>query len=311
MSMTLNLHRTAATRGPRTEPRGVMVDQAQIDRFVSAGAGDRSDPDDRAESFDRAGEAVAPALCEGFDLSDGYVACQAACSGVTAVVHELSESFGKAIDAKDPFTKNHSDEVAVVAHALALSMGLGAQEADIIHIAGHLHDIGKIGVPDCILGKPGALTAAEWAQVRRHPEVGAAILSPVRSLAVMGIPAIVVSHHERWDGRGYPAGLAGQAIPLGARVIAVADTLSAILQHRPYRAARDFQGACEEVARCVGAQFDPRVVDAFMSVREVIYQNIVQLKESWIPLQPQGSEVKIRQNNDIEYQFHVARSARG
>ena len=184
----------------------------------------------------------------------------------------MSESFGQAIDAKDPFTKNHSDEVAVVAHALALAMKLPARAADIIHIAGHLHDIGKIGVPDAVLNKRGPLTDDEWALVARHPETGRDILAPVRSMTGMGVPELVVCHHERFDGRGYPHGLSGTDIPLGARIITVADSLSAMLQHRPYRQAMDYAEACREIRDKSGTQFDPRVVDVFWDVRETVRQ---------------------------------------
>ena len=201
--------------------------------------------------------------------------CVADCPDLTRAIHEMSESFGWAIDAKDHFTKNHSDEVAVVAHAVALAMGLTAMTADVIHIAGHLHDIGKIGVPDSVLNKNGPLTESEWRMVRRHPETGRSILAPVRAMIRMGVPDIVVCHHERFDGLGYPKGLAGHDIPLGARVIAVADSLSAMLQQRSYRMALDFDDACQEIRLGAGAQFDPAVVEAFLSIREPVRQMLV------------------------------------
>ena len=194
-------------------------------------------------------------------------AIQFDCPRVSTIIHEMSESFGEAIDAKDPFTKNHSDQVAVMAHALAQAMGLPTRVADVIHIAGHLHDIGKIGVPDYILTKAGPLTLEERREVADHPATGAAILAPVRAMARMGVPGLVLCHHERWDGRGYPNGLRGEAIPLGARIIAVADSLSAMLQHRPYRGPMPFDRACDEIVRNAGAQFDPRVVEAFLAIR--------------------------------------------
>lgn len=215
-----------------------------------------------------------------FFCPDAQQPCPSDCPRISIVVHELSESLGLAIDAKSPFAKNHSDEVAVVAHSMALAMGLPPQAADLVHIAGHLHDIGKIGVPDAVLTKPGPLTREEWAQMRRHPEIGAAILRPVQTMREMGVPEIVHSHHERYDGQGYPRGLRNRAIPLGARLIAVADTLSAMLQHRPYRGAKKFEEACAEIGKCSGTQFDPRVVEAFMSVRDKAHQSIVQLREA-------------------------------
>ena len=152
--------------------------------------------------------------------------CPAVCPSITSEIHQLSESLGKAIDAKDRCTSQHSEQVAVLAHTLALGMGLTPNSADHIHIAGHLHDIGKIGVPDRILRKSGALSDQEWQAMKRHPEIGADITAPVGFLRSNGIVEMVLHHHESYDGRGYPAGLAGNDIPLGARIIAVADSLS-------------------------------------------------------------------------------------
>ncbi len=184
----------------------------------------------------------------------------------TTILHQFSESLGAAIDAKDPFTSLHSEEVAEIAHSIALAMGIDPGEADIIHIAGHLHDIGKIGVPDAILKKPGALSDEEWQSIKKHPDTGANILCPVASLMESGVVEMVRHHHERYDGKGYPGGLKGEAIPLGARIIALADSLSAILQTRPYRPSRDFDCAVAEIVDCSGTQFDPNVVTAFMGI---------------------------------------------
>ena len=169
------------------------------------------------------------------------------------------------IDAKDHFTRQHSEEVAVVAHALALGLGLPPCLADHIHIAGHLHDIGKIGIPDAVLQKPGNLTDAEWELVRLHPQMGADIIRPVNFLAASGVVEMVYYHHERWDGKGYPEGLAGDRIPLGSRIIAVADTLSAMLQDRPLPRKIEFPACrrrdnrqCRETVRpCRGRGVHP------------------------------------------------------
>lgn len=177
-------------------------------------------------------------------------------------LHELSESLGRAIDAKDPCTSTHSEEVATVSHALALALRLSPGDADIIHIAGHLHDIGKIGVPDAILFKAGPLTQEEWAVMRRHPGMGAEMLRPVAALQAYGIPVMVEQHHERFDGKGYPSGLGGRDIHPGARIIAVADGLSAMMQRRTYREAWSFDEAFAEIRRCAGTQYDPEVVSA-------------------------------------------------
>lgn len=182
------------------------------------------------------------------------------------LLHQLAASLGKAIDAKDPHTMAHSEEVAEVARFLAVKMGLPTDLAECIHVAGHLHDIGKIGVPDLVLGKPGRLDPGEWRQLQAHPVIGADILRPLACLNRTGIVEMVRAHHERYDGRGYPLGLRGPDIPLGARIIGLADSLSAMLQARPYRPAMDFAAARQEIVRCAGSQFDPQVATVFLDV---------------------------------------------
>lgn len=198
---------------------------------------------------------------------------------VTTVLHQFAESLGTAIDAKDPYTSMHSEEVAEVSHALALTLGLSPREADIIHVAGHLHDIGKIGVPDAILRKQGALTTQEWQAMRRHPELGANILMPVAALSSLGVVDMVLHHHERYDGKGYPGKFKGVQIPLGARIIALADSLSAMLQNRPYRQALNFDKVSNEIVRCSGTQFDPRVVEAFRKSSDTIFKTLTCLSD--------------------------------
>ncbi|BCS88484.1 HD-GYP domain-containing protein [Pseudodesulfovibrio sediminis] len=189
--------------------------------------------------------------------------CIGSAQFVTTVLHQFAESLGNAIDAKDPYTSKHSDDVAEISCFLAVAMGLTKREADIIHVAGHLHDIGKIGVPDLVLKKRGSLTPSEWAAIQKHPQAGADILKPVTALDNIGVVEMVLHHHERYDGKGYPKRLFGTQIPLGARIIAVADTVSAMLQNRPYRSAKNYQKVVEEITRCSGTQFDPRVVEVF------------------------------------------------
>ncbi len=203
-------------------------------------------------------------------LPDALRRIQVGDAGVIHLVHELAASLGRAIDAKDTHTQAHSEEVAEVARVLAAGLGLPQAQANVVHVAGHLHDIGKIGVPDAVLLKPGRLTPEEWACMQAHPAMGGEILAPLSCLAEMGVVAMVRAHHERFDGRGYPAGLAGRDIPLGARVIAVADSLSAMLQTRPYRPAMDFDRACREIVACAGTQFDPDVVAAFTAEKEAL-----------------------------------------
>lgn len=204
--------------------------------------------------------------------------CGFNCQAVSADIHQFSESLGNAIDAKDRFTRQHSDEVAVVAYTLALALGLPAGVADHIHIAGHLHDIGKIGIPDSVLQKPGKLDDTEWALIKQHPRMGAEIIRPVSFLASSGIVEMVYHHHERWDGRGYPDGLAGRAIPLGSRIIAVADTLSAMLQDRPYRHKMEFSRAAAEIKANAGSQFDPDVAEVFGQQSRMICRALMDVK---------------------------------
>ncbi len=197
-----------------------------------------------------------------------------------SAIHQFSESLGNAIDAKDPYTERHSLEVAEISRILANSLELGTEAANIIHIAGHLHDIGKIGVPDAIIHKQGPLTGAERLCMRRHPEIGADILRPVQEIAASGICEMVLYHHERYDGNGYPFGIKGEAIPLGARIIAVADSLSAMTGTRIYRAAKNFDAALDEIVRCTGTQFDSAVVTALLTERENVHNIMCSLQNS-------------------------------
>jgi HD-GYP domain-containing protein (c-di-GMP phosphodiesterase class II) len=153
-----------------------------------------------------------------------------------------------------------------MAHHLAEGLGLSGERCEAFHIAGHLHDIGKIGIPDHILKKDGPLTPAEWEQMCQHPSIGYAILKPVQAMTQgERIADIVLAHHERFDGSGYPHGLAGEEIPLGARIIAVADAVSAMIGHRRYRREDPWEMAAAEIFRCSGSQFDPQVVRVFLA----------------------------------------------
>jgi putative nucleotidyltransferase with HDIG domain len=174
------------------------------------------------------------------------------------------DALASALDAREQETHNHSQRVVRVTIAIAERMGLRGGALDDMGRGALLHDIGKIGVPDAILLKPGPLTPDEWEVMRRHPEIGAAILRSVPFLAAAS--EVVFSHQERWDGRGYPRGLKGQEIPLGARIFAVADTFDAITNDRPYRRGASWQAARDEISRCAGSQFDPAVVKAFLEI---------------------------------------------
>lgn len=176
------------------------------------------------------------------------------------------QALSSALDTRDSETEHHSLRVTAYADRLAQELGLDPAEREVLRRGAILHDVGKIGVPDAILRKPGALNDAEWQQMRRHPELGAQMLAGIGFVA----PALPVvrHHHERWNGAGYPDRLVGEQIPLHARIFAIADTLDAITSDRPYRAARPVDEARAEIVRCAGSQFDPRVVTAFMAVPE-------------------------------------------
>jgi putative nucleotidyltransferase with HDIG domain len=178
--------------------------------------------------------------------------------------HEISLAIVGALDLRDTETEGHSLRVQGLSLAIARALGCTEEEMEIIGLGALLHDIGKIGVSDQVLRKPGPLTDEEWEEIRRHPELGYRFL---RRLTIAGAVAdIVRAHHERWDGRGYPLGLAGEEIPLGARIFAVADAFDAMTSNRPYRRARTRDEAIAEIVRCSGTQFDPRVVEAFLQV---------------------------------------------
>ena len=170
--------------------------------------------------------------------------------------HDLSESIVSALDARDTYTASHSN-------VLAAALGLGPDETTLIHIAAHLHDIGKIAVSDAVLRKAGPLTADEWQEMRRHPVTGYNILRRVADF--QDIAVLVLHHHERWDGQGYPDGLSGADIPLGSRIIAVADSIDAMMSSRSYRAAMTGAACRCEIEKNSGIMYDPRVASAALA----------------------------------------------
>jgi len=174
--------------------------------------------------------------------------------------HDAVECLAAALEARDPYSSGHSQRVADMAFALARKIGLKGKELEMVHIAAHLHDIGKIGVPDQILRKPGWLLPHEWAAIQRHPEIGAGILAKSRQLKM--VAAVVLHHHERWDGKGYPEGLKGEAIPFGSRIIALCDAVDAMTSERPYRPAITWRQCWEEVVTNKAIQFDAVLVEA-------------------------------------------------
>ena len=193
------------------------------------------------------------------------------CGQLAATVHQIAETLGRAVDAKDRRLFEHSSLTADLATALALAHGVASRQADVVHIAGHLHDIGKIGIPDAVLLKPGGLDPDEWRLMKEHPRIGVEILKPIELFSARhGVVDMVLSHHESFDGSGYPLGTAGRGIPLGGRILAVADSLAAMLESRTYRAAMTLAEAFAEIGRLSGVRYDPDLCrDLFRHAGEV------------------------------------------
>jgi HD domain/PilZ domain len=179
---------------------------------------------------------------------------------------ELLEVLGLALDFRDNDTAGHSRRVAQYSMEIAKAVGCSSDELLHINRGAYLHDLGKIAIPDAILFKAGELTAEEWEVMKTHPWLGYNLLTRISLLAPVG--AILLSHHERFDGTGYPQGLKGEEIPVGARIFAIADTLDAMTSDRPYRKGKPYSDARDEVARQSGRQFDPAVVEAFLTIPE-------------------------------------------
>jgi putative nucleotidyltransferase with HDIG domain len=179
---------------------------------------------------------------------------------------ETLASLSNALEAKDAVTSQHTEEVVRLAVAVAAELGLDLDAVRNVELGAVLHDIGKVRVPESILNKPGPLTDEEWEVMKTHPEVGEHILRPIQSLNA--ILSIVRHHHERWDGGGYPDKLAGRAIPLGARIVAVCDAYRAMTEDRPYRKALSNAEARKELHEGSGTQFDPDCVEAMIRALE-------------------------------------------
>lgn len=172
------------------------------------------------------------------------------------------------LDAKDPYTRGHSERVARVARCIAVELGLSEQEVEDVHLSGILHDIGKIGIDDRVLRKPGRLTEEERLHIQEHPTIGYNILQGIENLRHV-LPG-VRHHHESWDGSGYPDGLRGNEIPQMARILAVADSYDAMGSDRPYRAGMPIEKVDAILREGAGEQWDPRVVDAYFRVRREV-----------------------------------------
>jgi len=188
----------------------------------------------------------------------------------------------------DQETQAHANRMIRQAEAVMRALGRSEDEVALLRLAAQVHDIGKIGIPEAILHKPGPLTQDEWGVMRRHPQIGQQILTQARGQFGL-VSHIVVAHHERWDGQGYPYGLAQQEIPLGARLLSVVDTYDAMTSARPYREARSVAVAREELQRGAGTQFDPQVVDAFLRVLDGPEQPAVHKEGKGLPQQTSTS----------------------
>jgi HD-GYP domain-containing protein (c-di-GMP phosphodiesterase class II) len=174
----------------------------------------------------------------------------------------LPETLTRALDARDPDASAHASRVATLAEMLARRLDWRDAALEPLRLGGALHDLGKLTVPQGLLLKRSSLTRAELVRVREHPSAGARLLAPIAHARPL-LP-YVLYHHERWDGAGYPTGRSGPQIPIGARVLAVADAFDAMTSDRPYRSAMSVKAAVDEIERCAGGQFDPVVARIFV-----------------------------------------------
>ncbi|MFY9588887.1 MAG: HD-GYP domain-containing protein [Actinomycetota bacterium] len=222
---------------------------------------------------DEDGRLRAQLLAFAHDLNEVYRRERARTAELEDALRELEESYlatvrtlAFVVEAKDTHTRSHLDRAHDYAVALAQRVAPDLAADQTLRYGFFLHDIGKIGIPERILSKPGPLTDDEWAIMRTHPLLGAQILSPVKFLHP-ALP-IVEAHHEKWDGSGYPRGLRGEDIPLGARIFALVDAFDAMTSDRPYRRSLTFEQALEQISKSGGTQFDPEVVRCFVELCE-------------------------------------------
>jgi two-component system cell cycle response regulator len=184
-----------------------------------------------------------------------------------SAMREMCDLLLRVLDVQQPDLRGHSDEVAELAEGAALALGCSSREAEVVRCAAELHDIGKLAIPAAILDKPSRLTEAEWTLMRRHTLFGEQML--IATPTLREVARLVRSSHERWDGRGYPDRLAGEAIPLGARIICACDAFDAMTSRRPYHEPRSHRQAFAELERCAGSQFDPQVVAVLVEIIDV------------------------------------------
>jgi len=210
--------------------------------------------DDLLVAYRRLSAAYQQSLCYAEDVRRLYHQLQRS-------VYQSLVGLCTALEAKDAYTRGHGERVGAWSRRLAGRLALSSDQVERVGQAGLLHDIGKIGVPESVLRKRGALDEEEWSAMRRHPLIGAQIVGPFETLA--GVDVLIRHHHERLDGHGYPDGLSGEAIPLGCRIIAVADVYDALTSDRPYRAAWPRESAMACLFEQAGVTLDARAVAAF------------------------------------------------
>ena len=190
---------------------------------------------------------------------------------------DMVQTLRSAVEAKDTYTRGHSDRVAEYSVLIGEKLGLPEDQIKTLKIGGLFHDIGKIGIPDSILLKPGKLTDDEYSEIKNHPSIGAHILGSAKTF--QDIVPIVKHHHEKYDGNGYPSRMKGEEIPYLARIAAVADTFDAMTSRRSYRDAIDLQKVKDEIKRCEGTQFDPQIAEAFLDILEHDFDKIKDIQE--------------------------------
>lgn len=190
---------------------------------------------------------------------------------------QIVQCLGRAAEYKDNETGKHVIRMSLYARALAQAYGCGPEWVEDLLNAAPMHDVGKIGIPDAILLKNGPLTAEEWTVMRRHPQIGAEIIGEHDSQVLQMAYSIALTHHEKWDGTGYPQGLAGEDIPLASRIVAVADVFDALTTERPYKHAWTVDDAMDHIEQQAGAHFDPRLVPLFIGLRP----QLEDIRERW------------------------------
>lgn len=192
---------------------------------------------------------------------------------------DMVQTLRYTVEAKDSYTRGHSDRVSEYSVLIGEKLGLPAEQIKTLRIGGLFHDIGKIGIPDSILLKPAKLTDEEYSQIKNHPSIGAHIL--VSAAIFQDIIPIVKHHHERYDGNGYPSKLKGEEIPYLARIAAVADTFDAMTSRRSYRGPIDVEHVKEEIKRCEGTQFDPQIAEVFIEILNNDFDKIKEIQEKY------------------------------